>query len=387
MKVKGKHEFEATPVVNGNALALANQVSAADHAHGNITNDGKVGSSANLPLITGADGIVTAGSFGTDANSFCQGNDARLSDARTPTAHNHDGSDVNSGTLDAARIPTLDAAKIGTGVLDIARIPAAAIERMVPVVDQTARFALTTNEVQLGDTVKQLDTGIMYVVIDTANLANAAGYAEYTAATAAAVPWSGVQSKPTTLSGYGITDAATSTHIHGNVSNAGAIGSTSGLAVVTGTSGVLTTGTVAVASGGTGATTAAGALTNLGLTATAAELNILDGVTGVTAAELSYVGDVTSAIQAQLNGKATSTHVHGNITNAGAIGTTADLPIVTSTSGIVAAGSWYASTPATATTTGTVGTSTSPARGDHAHPSRIATSAPASPVNGDIWMV
>jgi len=40
------------------------------------------------------------------------------------------------------------------------------------------------------------------------------------------------------------------------------------------------------------------------LTASAAELNILDGVTGVTAAELSYIGDVTGLIQAQLDLKA-----------------------------------------------------------------------------------
>ena len=54
------------------------------------------------------------------------------------------------------------------------------------------------------------------------------------------------------------------------------------------------TGTLGIAKGGTGATTAAGALTNLGLTATAAELNYCDGV--------------TSNIQTQLNGKAASSH-------------------------------------------------------------------------------
>jgi hypothetical protein len=37
-----------------------------------------IGSTANLPLITGVDGVITAGSFGTTANSFCQGDDARL---------------------------------------------------------------------------------------------------------------------------------------------------------------------------------------------------------------------------------------------------------------------------------------------------------------------
>ncbi len=39
-------------------------------------------------------------------------------------------------------------------------------------------------------------------------------------------------------------------------------------------------------------------------TLTSAEVNILDGVTGVVAAEISYIGDVTGLIQAQLNAKA-----------------------------------------------------------------------------------
>jgi hypothetical protein len=58
---------------------------------------------------------------------------------------------------------------------------------------------------------------------------------------------------------------------------------------VTGTA-LNVTGTVAIANGGTGATTAGQALNNLGLTATATELN--------------YTSGVTSAIQTQLNAKA-----------------------------------------------------------------------------------
>lgn len=54
--------------------------------------------------------------------------------------------------------------------------------------------------------------------------------------------------------------------------------------------------------GGTGATTAAGILTNLGITATATELNKLDGITATTT-ELNYVDGVTSNIQTQLNAK------------------------------------------------------------------------------------
>jgi hypothetical protein len=57
------------------------------HTHGNLTNDGKVGTTANLPLKTGTNGVVEAGAFGTAAGSFCAGDDARLSDARTPSTH------------------------------------------------------------------------------------------------------------------------------------------------------------------------------------------------------------------------------------------------------------------------------------------------------------
>lgn len=48
-------------------------------------------------------------------------------------------------------------------------------------------------------------------------------------------------------------------------------------------------------------------LSSFGITATAAELNKLDGVTA-TATELNYVDGVTSNIQTQLNGKAASSH-------------------------------------------------------------------------------
>ena len=58
----------------------------------------------------------------------------------------------------------------------------------------------------------------------------------------------------------------------------------------------ITSGVLEMVRGGTGATTAAGILTNLGLTATIAELNYVDGV--------------TSNIQTQLNGKSNSDHTH-----------------------------------------------------------------------------
>lgn len=41
----------------------------ASHSHGSITNDGKIGTTANLPVITGTGGAVTTGSFSTTASA------------------------------------------------------------------------------------------------------------------------------------------------------------------------------------------------------------------------------------------------------------------------------------------------------------------------------
>lgn len=79
------------------------------HTHGNITNDGKIGSTATLPIITTTDGVLTVGSFGTAAGSFCQGNDSRLADVRNlayvtscPTAINSIGLKAYVGSTDCA---------------------------------------------------------------------------------------------------------------------------------------------------------------------------------------------------------------------------------------------------------------------------------------------
>jgi hypothetical protein len=84
---------------------------------------------------------------------------------------------------------------------------------------------------------------------------------------------------------------------------------------------------LAVADGGTGASTAAGALVNLGLTATAAELNTMDGITATTA-ELNILDGVT-ATTAELNilDGVTATTAELNILD-GVTATTAELNYV-----------------------------------------------------------
>jgi len=75
----------STTACVGNDSRLSDARTPLSHTHGNITNAGAIGSTANLPIITTTSGVLTAGSFGTTANTFCQGNDSRLSNSRTPT--------------------------------------------------------------------------------------------------------------------------------------------------------------------------------------------------------------------------------------------------------------------------------------------------------------
>ena len=171
-------------------------------------------------------------------------------DGKADSSHTHSNSDITS----------LDASKITTGTIDIARLPAGALERLVTVADQTARYALTTSDVQLGDTVKQLDTGVMYIVTDESKLSSADGYTEYTAGSATSVPWSGVTGKPS--------DYTPSSHTHGNVTNDGKL-PTASRALISDSSKNIT-------------------------------------VSSVTDTELGYLSGVTSSVQAQLNTKLNS---------------------------------------------------------------------------------
>lgn len=127
-------------------------------------------------------------------------------------------------------VATLD----GNGLIPIAQVPHAALERLYPVADQTARFALTTTQVQNGDTVRQLDTNVLYAVTDDTNLGSSAGYVVYSAGTAAAVPLSGITGgTASTIAGFGTGGIGTSGNLGGDVTSTGYVTSISD-AVVTG---------------------------------------------------------------------------------------------------------------------------------------------------------
>lgn len=114
---------------------------------------------------------------------------SKLQTGRTVSVKAGANGTAGSATFDGSAnisitIPTVDATAV-TGVLPLSTIPKAATERIITVANEAARFALTTAQVQLGDTVYQSDTKVMYMVVDESKLNQAAGYMEYQAGTAA----------------------------------------------------------------------------------------------------------------------------------------------------------------------------------------------------------
>ena len=108
-------------------------------------------------------------------------------------------SDFGGNVTISTTLANFDASKIASGTISIDRLPKAALERLIVVANDTARFALTTATAQSGDTVKVTSTGKMYLIKDESKLSSEAGYEPYTASQASSVPWSGVTGKPSTF--------------------------------------------------------------------------------------------------------------------------------------------------------------------------------------------
>lgn len=129
------------------------------------------------------------------------------------------GNKISSTEKGAANgVATLDA----NSLVPITQIPPAALERLVIVADQAARFALTIATIQNGDTVKQTDTNVMYFVKDDTNLGNASGYEVYSAGTASSVAWSGITGIPAPVSSLSGTNTGDQTiTLTGDVTGSG----------------------------------------------------------------------------------------------------------------------------------------------------------------------
>ena len=238
-------------------------------------------------VTVNAQGHITAGSNPTTLAGY------GIIDA-APKVHQHNSDDITS----------IAASKI-SGVIDISHIPQGALERVIPVKDDTARKALTSSDVQKGDVVKVESTGQMYFVVDDTKLSTDAGYMQFTAGAATSVPWSGVTGKPSTFTPSSHTQAISTINglqsaLDGKAANKNMTGATTSAAGRAGLVPAPSTGAANryLRSDGTWQVPpdTKTTLSSLGITATAAELNYMDGV--------------TSNVQSQLNSKSASNHGH-----------------------------------------------------------------------------
>ena len=255
---------------------------------------------------------------------------------KADTGHKHAASDVTSGTFELDRIPTITDAKIAgmsasklTGTIPTANLPS--------YVDDVVEGATTSDFPETGE------AGKIYVATSTNKTYrwSGSGYVEIsaslalgtTSSTAFRGDYGNIAYTHATAKGaaFGSGLYKITTNAQGHVTAATAVTKADitalgipGSDTNTNTTYTLTkSGSTITLSGSDGSSTSVTdanttySLGSFGITATAAELNKLDGVTA-TATELNYVDGVTSNIQTQLNGKASSGHTHANATTTAA---------------------------------------------------------------------
>ena len=217
--------------------------------------------------ITGLGGAATL-SVGTTAGTVAAGDDSRITGAlSTATA----STTYQPLDADLTSIAALTTTTFGRSLLTQADASAARTTiGLGSLATQSGTFSGTSIGTNTGDQTFTLTgdvtgsgTGSFAATLSASGV-TAGTYASVTVdakgrvtSATATQAWSTITATPTTLTGYGITDAATSTHVHGNLTNAGAIGSTSGQIVVTTASGVLTTAATISASAISGLATVA----------------------------------------------------------------------------------------------------------------------------------
>ena len=152
---------------------------------GNVTGNvsGNAGTATKLQTARKINGTAFDGSGDITTATWGTARKVSISGGATAAAVSVDGStDVNFN------VTSIDGTKI-TGIIPLSSIPKGAQERQITVADTAAMYKLTTNDVQLGDTVRVLNDGngniVMYYVVDESKLSTAEGYNVFSSGNAA----------------------------------------------------------------------------------------------------------------------------------------------------------------------------------------------------------
>lgn len=301
-------------VVSGIGTWVRENTATAGHVHGNITNDGKVGDTADLSLVTGAGGAVTTADL-TAAAPTASGNALAFIDSVSQDSKGKITATKKSVTVDNA----LDV----NSTNPVQNGPVATALNLKAPIDSPAFTGTPTlvNPPSAGDESNKIAT--------TAFVQNAV---EQGMATADALTYKG------TIAGgdAGSYGALTSAANKGDVYKVTAAGKIDGVAVEVGDMLICNTDDTAAATSSNYATIAANwdfVQTNLDgivigpASAVDGHIALFDGASGKLIKDSAKSLDDLAAVD----------HVHGEISNDGKIGSASGLAVVTGTGGAVTA--------------------------------------------------
>lgn len=251
-----------------------------------------------------------------DADIFDSEFDAIASAFNTSTGHTHDGSSAEGAPISVVG-PGQDVSVTSTAVIpktdnaydlgsaanewkDLYIDGVANIDTLTADAGTVAGAAITTLSNTQTLTNKTINLGNNTLVTTSAQLATALTDETGTGSVvfSGSPALTGTPTAPTAVAGTNTTQLATTAHVFAERTNVATLTNKTLTSPAVSTP-TITGGSIsgitdlAIADGGTGASTAAGALVNFGLTATAAEINTLDGITTSTA-ELNILVGVTA---------------------------------------------------------------------------------------------
>ena len=197
----------------------------ATHKHGQIENNGSIGTTSGKPIITTSNGVLTTGSFGSEPGMFCAGDDTRLSDTRNPKAHTHVKNDITNFSHAHGKV-TYEG-KIDTNTSTVNKVVVTDSDTYLKTISKVPFANLNISKANITGLgiVGDAESDASKLEKDgTANVGSRNTYAR------------GDHRHPTD------TSRAASDHVHGSISNTGTIGSTANLPLITGNNGTIGTG-------------------------------------------------------------------------------------------------------------------------------------------------